>query len=113
MRGALVLVGGLPPPVLQHPVRGASGRRYRVDLCRPDHGTVVEVDGRVEYGDPLTGSATRAFWAEKRREDDIREGGWDVVRAVAADVVPHAGALVARVEAAFARAARRSTGSMV
>ncbi len=106
VRGLLVLDGGLPVPVLQHPVRGGDGRTFRVDLCWPDRRTVLEVDGRVKYDDPRSGSASAALWAEKRREDSIREAGWAVVRVVADDVHGSPALLVGRVRAAFERAAR-------
>ena len=105
VRGVLVLDGGLPVPLLQHPVRGADGRMFRVDLCWPEHRTVVEVDGRVKYDNPRSGSAAAALWAEKRREDSIREAGWVVVRVVADDVNNRPGLLVGRVRTALQRAA--------
>ena len=112
VRWALAGVAGSgEPPVLQLALTGASGRRYRVDLCWPARRTVVEVDGRVKYDDPRRGSARDALWAEKRREDDLREAGWEVVRVVAADLVHDGSALRARVRAAFARGASRGSPS--
>lgn len=106
VRGHLLLAG-IPRPVPQRAVAGASGRVYRVDLCWPERWTILEVDGRVEYEDPRSGSAVRAVWTEKRREDDLREAGAEVVRVVAADLVDGSAELGRRVSAAFARAARR------
>ena len=107
VRAALVIPATGCTPQLQYPVRGASGRCYRVDLCWPDRRTIVEVDGRVKYDQPWSGSGSDALWAEKRREDDLREAGWEVVRIVAADLHDDAGAIRERVRAAAARGARR------
>ncbi len=72
---------GLPAPDLQYEVRRADGSL----VGRPDFrwGRLLgEFDGRVKYGRLLRPGETP--WAsssgEKRREDELREPGWDVVR---------------------------------
>ncbi|RUQ07617.1 hypothetical protein D8M35_05890 [Curtobacterium sp. HSID17257] len=64
--GGIVL--GAPSPVLQHEFRHQGVLRDRVDLWYPEHGVVVEFDGRQKY--TMTGRET--LWDEKRREDRIR-----------------------------------------
>lgn len=62
-------------------VRGASGRLYRVDVLID--GIAGEADGAVKYG------ASDALWKEKRRQEDIEEGGTRVVRWTFADAEHH------------------------
>lgn len=69
----LALRAGLPPAVTQLPVQTASGL-FRVDLARPQHGVLLEFDGRVKYTDGAFGrgyDADRARFDEKVREDAI------------------------------------------
>lgn len=65
----------LPAPELQAELRGESGKRYRVDMVWREAGVILEVDGEPKYG-----LIERAVFLEKRREDDLRRAGWDVVR---------------------------------
>jgi very-short-patch-repair endonuclease len=71
----------------------------RVDLLVGGK-VVVEFDGKVKYadGDP------RTLWAEKRREDRLRELGYTVVRITWADLETP-GRAVAKVRRALAAAA--------
>jgi very-short-patch-repair endonuclease len=55
----------------------------RVDFLVGDR-VVVEFDGRVKYG--MDGRPEEALWAEKQREDRLRELGLVVVRIVWADL---------------------------
>lgn len=64
--GGVVL--GAPPPVLQHEFHHQGVLRDRVDLWYPDHGVVVEFDGRQKYTD----ASRDVLWDEKRREDRLR-----------------------------------------
>lgn len=68
---------GFPAPVLQaeHPV---GGRRYRSDLCWPDHRVIGECDGWSKYG--AGENAAGAVRDEKLREDALRRAGWRVAR---------------------------------
>ncbi|WP_418515993.1 hypothetical protein ACNUCX_16610 [Curtobacterium flaccumfaciens pv. flaccumfaciens] len=60
---------GLPAPVLQQEFV-VDGRRSAVDFWFPDHGVIVEIDGRAKYSQEryLGGrSPTEVFLDEKRR----------------------------------------------
>ncbi len=96
---------GLPAPVLQVEVRDSYGRLVgRGDFGWPEVGTIGEFDGKVKYGALLKPGQTAqdVLLAEKRREERIRELGWQVVRWGWADLNDRSG-LVARLEAAFGR----------
>jgi hypothetical protein len=74
---------GLPPPVLQLPMRSARGEPLgRADFGWPDRGAVGEFDGLVKYGRLVRpgGSAADVVVAEKRREDAARDAGLRFVR---------------------------------
>lgn len=73
----------------------------RVDFYLPDHGVVVEFDGKVKY-EGLDGADALA--AEKRREDRIRALGYGVARLTWADLFNPR-----RVRAAVEQAARSSS----
>lgn len=97
---------GMPAPELQAVIRDAAGDLVAVtDFLFRDQWTVVEFDGALKY------ATTADLVAEKRREDRLRELGYEVVRVTWADL-EHPGRVVARIRAAFARAAaRRSVGA--
>lgn len=108
---------GLPRPMTQQVVADTRGVIGRVDLLWKQESTIGEFDGRVKYdrrpSDDPEGDAD-VLWREKRREDRLREAGYEVVRIVWADLhKPEQ--LAARVRSAFARSARlvdRLTGSL-
>ena len=94
---------GLPAPVLQYRVGP-----HRTDFGWPGSRTVGEFDGKVEYGRLLRAGQEpgAAVFAEKRREDELRDHGEQVVRWVW-DELPVFGAVVApRVRRAFERGER-------
>lgn len=93
--------GGLPASVSQFPVADVAGPFARVDHCWPDRWTVAEADGALKYVEP------GALFEEKRREDRLRELGFEVVRYTWDEALRRPELVVARVERAFARAARR------
>ena len=62
-------------------VHGASGRPYRVDVLID--GVAGEADGAIKY------AAGDTLWKEKRRQEDIEEGGTPVVRWTFSDVEHH------------------------
>ncbi|WIE63846.1 hypothetical protein DEI99_011355 [Curtobacterium sp. MCLR17_036] len=81
---------GAPRPVLQQEFRDAAGFIGRVDFWFPEHGVVLEFDGRSKYTDPALRpagtSSADVVVAEKRREDRLRRHpdvrsvgrfGWD------------------------------------
>lgn len=96
---------GLPAPELQVELSDAAGLIGRVDMLFRDLRTIVEIDGKVKY----TGQDSDVLWREKRREDRLREAGWEVVRVTWTQLVSAPREVVARIRAAFARA-QRATG---
>ncbi len=96
----------LPTPTLQYVVRDRHGHFVaRGDFGWPELGTIGEFDGKSKYGPELLkpGQTVReAVLAEKRREERMRELGWQVVRWSWADLSKR-DELVARLEAAFRR----------
>jgi very-short-patch-repair endonuclease len=95
---------GLPQPRQQVAVRDAVGLIGRVDFLWDQHRTIGEFDGRLKYD----GDRSETLYDEKRREDRLREAGFEVVRFGWADVQGEAKPLGRRLLAAFARAARRA-----
>jgi hypothetical protein len=92
---------GLPAPDLQVWLGDELGAFARVDHLWKAHRTVAEADGAVKYA-----SAADLF-AEKRREDRLRDAGYEVVRYTWDDALYSPGLLAVRVRRAFERAARR------
>lgn len=90
---------GLPAPVLQYEVVGR-----RCDFYWEEHRTVGEFDGRVKYGRLLRPGqeAGDVVFAEKRREDDLRDHGLGVARWVWDELDPFDVA-AGRIRRAFAR----------
>lgn len=80
---------GLPVPLLQWEVRSRHGHQLgRVDFGWPALRTVGESDGRVKYG-RLLGPGQEpgdVVFAEKLREDEIRDEGLRMVRWTWADL---------------------------
>lgn len=83
-----ILLADLPPPSVNHPITGASGRQYWVDLYWPETGRAIEIDGKVKYGEQ------DALYREKVRHDDLRAAGVDPLRWTAQEVFAHAPLLV-------------------
>jgi hypothetical protein len=74
---------GLPPSALQFEVTSTGGRVLaRTDFAWEDRRVVGEFDGRVKYGRLVRPGQQPGdvVFAEKRREDAIRDEGWSVVR---------------------------------
>jgi len=98
----------LPPSTLQHKVRSTHGAVIgRADFAWEDHRLLGEFDGRVKYGRLLVPGqdAGDAVFAEKRREDAMRDEDWNVVRWVWSDL-RRPDRLAARVRRARERRAR-------
>ena len=113
----LLVEAGLTPTDLQLPVVGEDGDLVgRVDFAWPEHRTIGEFDGRVKYGrggqDGLRERDQRAWedvvWAEKVREDLLRDLGWLVVRWTWDDLW-RPGLVATRVQRAFERDRRSRT----
>jgi hypothetical protein len=88
-----IRLAGLPVPVVNAPVVGASGRRYFVDLLWPDAMRGLEIDGRVKYTEQAV------LHREKRRQEDIEATGLRISRQLAADVFHHPEAVVGAMRA--------------
>ena len=72
-------LAGLPSPVTCLEVRGRSGRQYFADFAWPERRVLGEADGTGKYG--LTDrEVTEALRAERRRQRDLEDAGWTVVR---------------------------------
>lgn len=80
MSRAVVYQEGLDAPELQAELRGASGKRYRVDMVWREARVILEIDGEGKYKSP------QDIFNEKRREDDLRRADWDVIRWTYEDV---------------------------
>ncbi|MFF0903700.1 UNVERIFIED_CONTAM: DUF559 domain-containing protein [Kocuria sp. CPCC 205316] len=90
----------LPVPELQWVIVGRTGT-YRADFAWPEQWLVLEFDGEVKYGDaPAT-----VIRNERRREIEIQELGWTVIRVGWHDVVRTPAATVDRIAAALRRSA--------
>jgi len=76
-RGVVVLAG-LPEPTPQVWVRTREGD-FRVDLLDEANKVIIEADGKVKY------ASADDLWREKRREDALRDSGFEVVRFTFAD----------------------------
>lgn len=88
----------LPAPELQWVIVGRTGS-YRADFAWPEQRLVLEFDGEMKYADvPAT-----VIRNERRREIEIQELGWTVIRVGWHDVVRTPAATVARIEAALRR----------
>jgi hypothetical protein len=84
---------GLAPSALQFEVNAPDGRLVgRTDFAWEERRLVGEFDGRIKYGRLLRPgqSPGDAVFEEKRREDEIRDEGWGVIRWVWGELaVPH------------------------
>ncbi len=82
-RGILIQAR-LAPSAVSLVVRGASGATYVADLAWEEHGVLGEVDGLRKYG--TDASAIRAsLAAERRRQRDLEDAGWVLVRWTAGE----------------------------
>jgi len=80
---------GLPLPALQYEIWDGPHLLGYADFAWPEHGLIVEFDGRSKYQKYLREGEDPgdAVFREKRREDAIRRvTGWTVIRLVWADL---------------------------
>jgi hypothetical protein len=94
-------IGKLPAPVLQAVILLRDGGRARVDFLWAQWRVIGEADGRVKIQRP------EDLWAEKLREDALRELGYEVVRWTWDEIVNRPEMVVARILRAAARARLR------
>lgn len=74
---------GLPSPIPQREIFDLDGVLIgRVDFVWERYRTIGEFDGKIKYGDLLKPGQTAAdvLFAEKLREDALRDAGWRIVR---------------------------------
>jgi hypothetical protein len=99
----------LPAAELQFSVFAPDGRFVgRSDFGWPDLGVLGEFDGKNKYGELLRKpgqTAEEVLIAEKRREDQLRDLGWVVVRWMWQDLM-RPEALIGRLRHALARGRR-------
>lgn len=95
----LCLERGLPIPEPQQLIKLDGVVVARVDLLFDDRRTVVETDGRLKYGN------RKALWAEKDREDLVRDAGYEVARLTWEYVTRRPAEAERRIREAFKRAA--------
>ena len=94
---------GLPRPDLQVEIVAPDGTVWRVDFLWRAERVIGEFDGRVKYaGD----RGADALFAEKVREDGLREIGFIVVRWIWSDLMGDTSALDRRVRRALERGRR-------
>lgn len=99
---------GLPRPVLQHEVFTPNGRLIgRADFGFLEFGTLGEFDGKSKYLRGLGPGDTPGdvVWREKKREDRLREQGFEIGRVVWAEL-DRPGLVGARFRELFARGRR-------
>ncbi len=98
---------GVPTPLLQYHVAGSDGHLVgRTDFAWPELRTLGEFDGRGKYGRLLGIGHDLAdvIYAEKLREDALRDLGWQVVRWTWEEITQAVAVVVDRLRRAFARA---------
>jgi hypothetical protein len=80
---------GLPAPDLQQDIFDDMGNLLaRVDFLWKEQRTIGEFDGKIKYGRLLKAgqSVEDVIFAEKVREDALRDLGWQIVRWLWADL---------------------------
>lgn len=100
----LLDAAGMPRPELQVTVETGD----RADFLIREYRTIVEFDGKQKYGRLLgpNDDPTEIVWREKRREDRLRDAGYEVVRIVWSELTQVL-LIAKRLQRAFARAKRR------
>jgi hypothetical protein len=98
---------GIPTPIPQYEVWRHGALVGRADFCWEEFRTLGEFDGKQKYGRLLKPGQTAAdaVFEEKRREDSLRDLGWQIVRWIWEDLY-HPEELRHRLERAFERGLR-------
>ncbi len=77
----LLVLAGLPEPVVNHPVRDGTGRvRYRLDLAYPEWRIAIEYDGRQHAED------SRQWRWDVHRREQLDTDGWRLVVVLSGDL---------------------------
>lgn len=95
----LLMEAGLPAPRTQYVIRDGRSFIARVDFCWPDHGLIVESDGR-RWHDP---EDVRTF--DRKRANACAQRGWRLLRFTWAEVLHDPAYVIASVRAALSPAA--------
>ncbi|GAA0607930.1 type IV toxin-antitoxin system AbiEi family antitoxin domain-containing protein [Sporichthya brevicatena] len=95
----------VPRPELQVELFDAFGLIGRVDLFFRAFRVVVEVDGYLKYTDPWCGDPREAMRRQEAREARLRRAGYIVVRTTWRELRDDPAGFLARLLAAFAKAA--------
>ena len=90
----LLVLGGLPEPVVDHHVTDASGRARRLDLSYPRHKRAVEYDGR-QHAD------TDHWRSDLQRREDLEHDGWRFTVVTSEGIYRDPGGTVLRVATAL------------
>jgi hypothetical protein len=101
---------GMPRPIPQYEVWNNGFLVGRADFGWVEFRTLGEFDGKEKYGRMLKPGQTPAdaVFAEKRREDALRDLGWQIVRWIWQDLY-HPEELRHRLERAFQRGLRAAS----
>jgi hypothetical protein len=93
----LLVLAGLPEPVVNHPIRDETGRvRYRLDLAYPQWRIAIEYDGRQHAE-----NSAQWRWDVHRREE-LDGDGWRLVVVLGADLFQSPGSILDRIGSAAA-----------
>ena len=84
----------VPEPQVEIVVAGAA---YRVDFLWREAGVIGEADGRAKYSLESSLSPEQAVWAEKLREDALRDAGFTIVRWTYGQLLNQTDAVVERI----------------
>jgi very-short-patch-repair endonuclease len=95
---------GLPPPELQAWI-GDGHEEVRVDFRWRQYRTIAEVDGAVKYTDLTADPAMRAI-GQLRRDEFLRELGYEVVHFTWQDITRDQHRVAAAIRTAFRRGSR-------
>lgn len=95
-------------PQFRPGLTGPGGGPVRTDFRIEGTNVLVEFDGRTKYAVKDPQEAQAILFAEKKREDQLRDAGYEVVRLTWSDLA-HPERVRAKVEAAIARS-RRGVG---
>ena len=86
----LIVAGGLPEPVVGHPVVLLDGRVVHPDLALPALRIAFEYEGDRHRTD------VRRWRSDIRRREDLEDAGWRVVRVTWDDLTTHRADFIAR-----------------
>ena len=99
----LMIESGIQRPELAYSVLGASGQHYVADFAWPWLRVLGEADGTAKYG-RSSDEVARALRLERRRQRDLEDAGWTVVRW---DSTESPVVILARLRTALLEASRR------